>query len=201
MLQWRRWTDEADGADGVLGSDWVYKNGSTNPRRASGTINANASGVFPAEYKRLLAGADQYVSTTIEQISATSNFLFLRGSGTATSGTFPLLTISTAGSEIATATSWALAGYTGRASQATAIALSDFIEFFVVSNVYYQFVNGVQRGASWPDTTPIANQTGRYAGLIAQNNNTTRFGRLTVGDLRPTELTTPIQAVNRSGSY
>lgn len=201
MLQWRRWTDEADRSDGVLGSGWTYKNGSTNPRIASGTINAIASGVFPAEYKRLLASADQYVATTVEQINTTANFLFLRGSGTATSGTFPLLAFSTAGSEIATATSWAFAGYTSRAAQATAIAVSDVIEFFVVANVYYQFVNGVLRGTPWPDTTPIVNQTGRYAGLIAQDNNTTRFGRLTVGDLRPSELTTPTQAVKRSGFY
>jgi hypothetical protein len=201
MLQWRRWTDEADRSDGVLGSDWVYKNGSTNPRIASGTINSNAAGIFPAEFNRRLAGPDQYASTTITQIGVTSNFLFLRGSGTGTSGTFPLLTFSNASSEIATVTSWALAGYVARATQATPVAINDFIEFFVISNVYYQFVNGVQRGDPWPDTTPIANQTGRYAGLVAQSANSTRFARLTVGDLRPSDLTTPIQAVNRSGSY
>ncbi|MFC8531954.1 hypothetical protein [Nocardia sp. NPDC057227] len=214
MLQWSRSTDPFSAA---LSAQWVRRNGGTHPLVSGGSITATSSGFFPAEFiARRAVGADQYVAVTLTQLhpgtsGGSPSCLVLRCPNSSTSGTVPIAFITNTRIGIYTMTSWAGANATARAAYANAngganMTLGSRIEFFVAANTYYAFVNGALIN-SWPDTTAIASQTGRYGGLVMQNasdgsgSGVMAFDDFVFGDLRPTEVPTPMQSMNRSASF
>lgn len=214
MLQWNR---QSDTFPSSLSAQWVRRNGSTDPQVISGLLTAStAGGFFPAEFiARPAVTADQYASVIVGSLAAGTvgapSAIVLRTPNSATSGTVPLLFINNQQLGIYTMTSWAAAGLTARAAFASSnggsnVPVGSHIEFFVLGNTYYGVCNGVVI-VSWPDTTAIASQTGRYGAAIMQyasdggSNGVMGFDNFQFGDFRPRDVPMRMQAVSRSSTY
>ncbi|MBF6374441.1 hypothetical protein [Nocardia farcinica] len=216
MLHWNRSYDLFSTT--LSTSVWTRRNGSTNPLTSGGILTTNTStGFFPAEYVAVrTSGPDQYMSATIGALhSGTSggspSALVLRSPNSATSGTVAVLLVKNAQIGIYTMTSWAAAGLTARAPYANAngganLDIGGKVEFFVLNNTYY----GLYQGSvvvSWEDTGLIVNQAARYGAVVIQRasdgsaTGQMGFDNFTFGDLRPTDIANPQQAVARSSSF
>lgn len=215
MLHWNRTYDTFSGA--LSTAAWTRRNGSTNPQTVGGILTTSSSGgFFPAENVSVrTSGPDQYMSVTVGALHPGSSggspsALVLRSPNSATSGTVPVLLVRNAQVGIYTMTSWAAAGLTARAPYANAngganMDIGGKIEFFVRSDTYY----GLYQGAvivSWPDTGLVANQSARYGAVVIQrasdgsSTGQMGFDNFTFGDLRPTDIANPQQAIIRSSS-
>lgn len=215
MLQWNR---QSDTFPSSLSAQWVRRNGGTNPLVSGGFLTTNTTGgLFPAEFiARPAATADQYAAVTIAQLhSGTSggspSAIFLRSPNNATSGTIPVLFIRNATMSLYTMTSWAGGGAVQQITDTNSnggsnMAIGSRVELFVRANVYTATYNGAVV-LTWTDSTPTASQTGRYGGAIMQyasdgsGNGVMGFDNFVFGDLRPVDVPTPMQSINRTNTF
>lgn len=181
------YTDDFNRANGTLGGNWTYGNGSQP--QISGNVavmTSTTDGYYPAKYNSSVNTNNYFVQATCTSTSSVASGLTIR---VPTSGwaIFVLMMCTNSSSSIGTATSAAGGGYTNRTTGGPSYTAGDVLRIECSNNVYTAKKNGTTT-ITWTDTgliVPIASSN-RTGGLSVQRSSFTNsggFDNFSMGDL------------------
>lgn len=172
------YADNFNRADGVLGSDWTYRNGTSYPRIVSNqvAVGGTTDGYYECTWVDPCLTSEQYVECDMVTGGSRSSGIMLRYSG---SGIGAILTWIGNNLAIFTTTGWQGAGgvnRTGDVASGTTLA-GKRLRFTAIGNVYTGYVDGV-KAIEWIDTGSVIPTTGRLGGLALQRANFSNSGSM-----------------------
>ena len=170
--------DDFNRANGTLGSNWTYRNGSADPQIASNraAMGGTTDGYYQTTWVDPCLTATQFAECDMVSSSEQPSGILLRYSA---SGVGVILSWTNNNLAISTTTGWAGAGLTNRTgdvASGTTLA-GKRLRLTAVGNVYTGYVNGEQK-IQWVDTGNIIPTTGRLGGLTVRRQSFTNSGTL-----------------------
>lgn len=182
------YVDDFNRADGVLGSDWTYRNGTSYPRISGNqvAVGGTTDGYYECTWVDPCLTSEQYVECDMVTGGSRSSGIMLRYSS---SGVGVILTWIGTKLAIFTTTGWQGAGGVNRTGDIEAGTLAGKrLRFTAIGNVYTGYVDGV-KAIEWIDSGSVVPTTGRLGGLALQRASFSNSGQLdnwAFGDLNLT---------------
>ncbi|MEZ5152142.1 hypothetical protein [Rhodococcus zopfii] len=171
------YADNFNRSDGVLGSNWTYRNGTSYPRVSGNqvAVGGTSDGYYECTWVNPCLTSEQYAECDIMTAGSRSSGIMLRYS---TSGVGAILTWIGTKLAIFTTTGWQGAGGVNQTGDIEAGTLTGKrLRFTAIGNVYTGYVDGV-KAIEWIDSGAVVPTTGRLGGLALQRANFNNSGQL-----------------------
>lgn len=201
------YSDNFTRSNGVLGSNWTYGNGSSEPAISSNTVQQTGStdGYYPAVWHLpVLTDRFQVGITLASAPSGQASGIIIRANSTMTQQL--VLLFNSSNTRLVSVPSATGASSTVEATSGTVCASSDQLIVQANGTTYTVLRNGSSMGLSWTDSGGVLSigSAYRYGGLVVQRNsfvNSCSLSNWTMADLGVLDVPAPTQAVNRLTTY